>query len=254
MLVSVAAPVAAQTPDQLRTFHDQAAGLIARMAARPLTEGDTFLTFNPEPGGLVHTTRVTAGGVESSLLRGDRMEGTARVDWLQGRVTDFDILWTRADTLRGPKIDSAVAVRGRIVGDSIVVTAPAQRALATPSLPWAVADIGMEELLIPLLRSLQPGSLPQQVAVLRPYHLRWDTVTVTVRDTAGLRVADARHGGDHEIWVLTGSGQLLCVHRVDHPGDRLPLPNSDRYVELQANLATVRAIFAPFPVEQQWPR
>ena len=246
--LALAAPMTAQTPEQLQAFHDRASSLIAQMASRPMTPGDTFLTFSPEPGSLIHSVRVDSGLVESTLLRGDRMEGTARVEWQGARVSRFEVVWTRADTLRGSGVDSAICVRGQVDGDSIRISSPTPRTLAAPSLPWAVADFGMEEQLIPLFRTLPAGVPAQPVALLRPYHVRWDTVTVAVRDSAGLRVA-ATFGRDkaREVWVIDQDGRLLYVRRVDQPGDRLPLPNSERYAEMRRWADTIRALLAPYP-------
>jgi len=242
------ATMAAQTQAQLDSFHDNVVALIGKLATRPLTPGDTFLTFNPQPGGLTHTIRVGQGLVESSLLRADRMMGTARVEWTGGGVSRFEILWTRADTLRGAGVDSAIAVRGYVDGDSIRITLPRAWALALPSIPWAVADFGMEEQLIPLFRSLPSGQAPKPVALLRPYHLRWDTVTVMVRDSAGLRLA-VTLGRDkaREVWITDQDGQLLYVRRMDQPGDRMPLPESGRYAEMRRYAETIRALLVAFP-------
>src|SRR5262249_53583247 len=147
--VAAAPRLGAQTSADLQTFHDQAAALIGQLASRPLTPGDTFLTFSPDPGGLIHTIWVTPALVESSLLRADRMLGTARVEWSASSVRRFQVVWIRADTLRGSKVDSAITVQGEVQGDSIRISRPASHVLAVPKIAWAVADFGMEEQLIP---------------------------------------------------------------------------------------------------------
>jgi hypothetical protein len=247
--LSWAGGLLAQTPEQLQAFHDQATELIVQLASRPLTPGDTLLTFNPEPGGLIHTVRVSPSQVESSLLRADRMMGTAHVEWVGASVGRFAVLWTRADTLRGSEVDSAITVSGQVDGDSIRIATPDVRTMALPTLPWAIADFGMEEQLIPIFRSLPSGQSAQRVAILRPYHLRWDTVTVSVRDSAGLRMA-VTYGSDkaHEVWIIDQDGRLLYVRRVDQAGDRIPLPTSACYEEMLQHIDAIRALLAPFPV------
>ncbi len=251
IIVAWTTTVVGQSPRDRQAFHDRAMRLISQLASRPLTPGDTFLTWNPEPGGLIHTIRVDSGILESSLLRADRMMGTAHVEWFEGRVARFDVRWTRADTLKGSKVDSAISVRGSRDGDSIRITEPDRRTLAVPTGWWAVADFGMEEQLIPILRSMPADKPAQLVAVLRPYHLRWDTISVAVRDSAGLRIAEVL-GRDkaHELYIIDTAGRLLCVWRIDRVGERLPLPESARYEELQQYLPTVRAIVSHFPVER----
>ena len=255
VILSSASRVLAQSPDQLQTFHDQATALIVEMASRPLTPGDTLLTFNPDPGGLIHTVQVSRALITSSLLRADRMMGTSHVEWTGNRVGRFAVLWTRADTLRGAEVDSAVAVRGRLDGDSIRLEAPLTRTLVVPTIPWAVADFGMEEQLIPLFRSLPASQPARTVAILRPYHLRWDTVMVSTRDSAGLRIAVTR-GKDknHEVWFLDQEGRVLYVRRVDQPGDRIPLPLSARYEEMMEHIDAIRALLVAYPVEPPKPK
>ena len=252
LAIGHAATLFAQDPTERKTFHDRATQLIAQMASRPLTPGDTFLTWNPDPGGLIHTVHVDSTIVESSLLRGDRMTGTAHIEWTAGRVAQFTIRWTRSDTLRAG-VDSAIAIRGWRDRDSIRFAEPSHRAFVIPQSGWwAVADFGMEEQLIPLFRQMPAGQPAQPVAILRPYHLRWDTVTVAVRDSAGLRVAEVL-GRDkaHELFFIDRQGRLLCVWRIDTVGERLPLPTSARDVELEQYRGAVRALIAPFPVEHK---
>lgn len=224
--------VRAQTPVDVRQFHDQVVSAIARMAGRPLTPGDTFLTWNPAPGGLVHTVRTSAGGVSSSLLRGDGMIGTAEVRWQGGSPASFDVRWTRPDA-GGKGIDSATTVIGERRGASLRVwTGGATGTLLVPGGPWAVADYGMEEQLIPAVRALPARASGVRITVLRPYHVRWDTVVVSVRDTAELRLAEMT-GRDkaHELMVLGPDGSLLWMDRFDQAGERRPLEGTSRYAE-----------------------
>jgi len=179
----------AQDSTKVRAFHDEMTVLIAQTASRPMTPGDTFLTWYPQPGVLIHTFRIDSGVIEASLLRGDRMLGTAHVEWDASRVIRFNVLWTRADTLHA-NVDSAISVVGWVDTDSIRITTPSNRALPVPTIPWGVADFGMEEQLIPVWRALSSGQPARAIAVLRPYHLKFDTVSVSVRDTAGLRVVE----------------------------------------------------------------
>lgn len=239
--------VLAQTPVELRQFHDQAVSAIAQMAGRPLTPGDTFLTWNPSPGGLVHTVRVTPTGVSSTLLRGDGMIGTAETQWRAGAVAGFEVRWTRQDA-GGKGIDSATTVSGvRQAGTLRVRTAGGVRSFAVPAGPWAVADYGMEEQLIPAVRALPARAASARLAVLRPYHVRWDTVVVSVRDTAGLRLAEVM-GSDkaHELMVIAPDGSLLWIFRFDQAGERRPLEGSARYSEFMARRGLLTNLTAAY--------
>jgi hypothetical protein len=158
------------------------------------------------------------------------------------------VVWTRSDTLHGSKGDSAIVVRGQVRNDSILLSAPSPTVLSVPTIPWAVADFGMEEQLIPLFRSMAVVSQAQPVALLRPYHIRWDTISVLVRDNGGLRMA-VTLGRDRarEAWIIDENGRLLYVRRVDQQGDRIPLPTSDAYNEMRERSATIRALLQPYP-------
>jgi hypothetical protein len=250
ILVLLRQPVglAAQSPSELRAFHDQAVAAIRQMASRSLTPGDTFLTWNPKPGGLIYTVRVDSAVVESSLLRGDGMMGTARVEWKDRKVARFAVRWTRADTLHSG-VDSAISVEGRLDADSLRISVPRTGAWAVPRGPWAVFDMGMEEQLIPVVRTMSPGDT-QAVAVFRPYHLRWDTLTVSVRDSSGIRLGDIL-GTDktHELYFIDEDGRLLWGWRLNVTHERRPLETSVRYYELIQRLPVIRGMLARYETE-----
>jgi hypothetical protein len=107
--------------------------------------------------------------------------------------------------------------------------------------------MGMEEQLIPMLRALPAGRDSQPLLVLRPYHLRWDTLWVTVRDSATLRGAEVQ-GSDKsdEVLFLDSDGHLLWIWRFDHAGERRPLETSDRYAELLTYLPVIRGLLPKF--------
>jgi hypothetical protein len=221
----------AQTPEQLREVHERVTMLIREMASRPLTPGDTFLTWNPDPGGLIHTVAVDAGGVRSSLLRGDGMIGTADVRWTHGHPVRFDVRWTRRDSATARSTPDR-AIQGVLVGNELRVTGRKPETVRVPDGRWAVMDFGMEEELIPLIQSLEPSGAPQILPVYRPWHGRWDSLTVTARDTAGLRFVEVL-GTDkaHQLMAVTSQNQLLWILRLDQPAERRPLEGSARYEE-----------------------
>jgi hypothetical protein len=166
----------AQSPTEVSDFHDRVAQLMQEISSRPLTPGDTFLTWNPRPGGLFHTVRVTDTTVAASLLRGDGMIGTMAVRLTRSRPRSFDVVWTMRDSVTGKTLPDRES-HGVVVGDSLRISGTKPQVTAIPSGMWAVADFGMEESLIPLLRGLPSGG-SRRVAVFRPWHARWDTITV----------------------------------------------------------------------------
>ena len=242
-ILCLSEPVAAQVTIDPQQFHDRAVAFIARMAGRPLTPGDTFFTWNPDPGGMIHTVQVSASAVSSSLLRGgDGMIGTARVDWTNGIVQTFEIRWTRPDP-GGKGLDSAIFVAGERTGEHLQLRTGGGRAVPIPGGRWAVADYGMEEQLIPLIRALPRQAARTTVSVFRPYHLKWDTVFVSIRDTLGLRLAEiTRTENAHELMVIDAEGALLWIFRFDQPGERRPLEGTNRYLEYARMRPTLDAL------------
>lgn len=232
---------AQMSAQDIEAFHDRATTAIRSMANRPLTPGDTFLTWNPTPGGLIHTVAVGDTEVVSSLLRGDGMIGTEVVAWRGEHPVRFSAVWTVRDSASGmPRPD--VDAKGQLRGDTLLVTGSHPGRYATPSGRWGVADFGMEEQLIPLIRQLRPPTGPVPVEVFRPWHGRWDLVRLSVRDTAGYRVADLRDSTSHETIVLLASGNLLWMWRHDQTDERRPLEGSARYRDYEVALPLLRSL------------
>jgi hypothetical protein len=232
----------AQTPGEVREFHDSATSLIHRMSSRALTPGDTFFTWNPRPGGLIHTVASDQAGTRSSLLRGDGMIGTANIHWQGSHPSEFEVEWTKRDSISGKPIKD-IESHGHAVGDTLHVSGTKPLNTPLPKGFWAVADFGMEEALIPLTAMLPSTGVSQRVAVFRPWHGRWDTISVAVHDTAGFRLADLwSDQKTHELMVVTARGELLWIGRFDQPGERRPLEGSARYQEYLSNRPLLIAI------------
>jgi len=204
------------------------------MASRPLTAGDTFLTWNPDPGGLIHTVMIDSARASSSLLRGDGMIGTAEARWSGKQISDFETRWTTRDSISGRSVVQRQS-HGEKRGDSLFVTGTAPGVFAVPAGFWAVADFGMEEQLIPLIRAVSVNAGRQSISVFRPWHNRWDTVSVAVRDTIDVRTAELIGVNKfHETMVFTVRGNLLCIFRYDQISERRPLEGTVRYREYVA--------------------
>jgi len=241
----------AQSPTEVSEFHDRVVELIQEVSSRPLTPGDTFLTWNPKPGGLIHTIRVTDTTAAATLLRGDGMIGTAAVRLVRNRPASFDVVWTTRDSATGKALPDRES-HGVVVGDSMRISGTKPQVTSIPPGRWAIADFGMEELLIPLLRDLPIGG-PHRVAVFRPWHGRWDSISVQVRDTAGVRFVDERQGialGDakqtHEVVILNAQGDLLAIVRFDQADERRPLEGSARWAEYRKTVPSLVPIIRQF--------
>lgn len=221
----------AQSRAELTTFHDRAVAAIRELSTRPLTPGDTFFTwYSGRPGGLIHTVARTDTTMASSLLRGDGMIGTAEARWRDGHLTSFNVKWTTQDSTTHAQ-EVALVAHGIVVGDSLRITGTHPATLPLPQDRWVVADFGMEEQLIPVELAL-PARRTVLVHVYRPWHSRWDSVKVTMRDTASLHVAElVGSDGYHSIMVLDSVGALLMIGRFDEQSERHPLETTSRYEE-----------------------
>lgn len=242
---TLSASARAQTPPDFRQFHDRATAVIKQMATRPLTPGDTFLTWNPQPGGLIHTSHVGRDSTQLSLLRGDGMIGTATMEWRDNRPFSFSVQWTTRDsTTKTAKLD--VTVHGSRRGDSLRVEGTRPATYAIPRGPWTVADFGMEDALIPLGKTLSQ-SVHQTVSVFRPWHGRWDRVTVSVHDTLGLRLIEVwSDTATHEV-LFVKADRLLAIVRYDQPDERRPLEASalhSEYIALRSQLTALARLYA----------
>ena len=230
ILAGSPATLAAQvSAEAIRQFHQQATALIATMASRPLTPGDTMLTWNPRPGGLIHTVRLASDRAQTSLLRGDGMIGTTETTWKDGHLRTFHAEWTTRDSVTKRAIPD-VNADGAVVGNDLVVRGTKPGRYRLPTTLWGVADFGMEDQLIPLLWKVRNDSTVH-VAVYRPWHGRWDTVTAVLRDTLAYRIVEWREGSKtHETTVVERNDMsVLWAWRHDQVDERRPLEGTRLY-------------------------
>ena len=223
---------------RIAAFRTRVAGFIKSEAARALPVGDTLLTWHDGHPVLFHTASRDTGGVQAGMLRADRMLGIADVRWSGTVPTSFHVSWL---TPRSNSLDS-VDIRGHVANNSLTISKPGriESVIQLPNIPWAVADYGMEQLLLPLFAG-EPPREPYPVAVLRPYGLKWDTLIVTRQgDVPGqswtvVTWTDAQH----EQWrmAILDRRHLLWLRRSAHPNDEtLPLDGTS----LGATFANLR--------------
>jgi hypothetical protein len=225
--VRLSAQAAAMGPQEV---HDRIVAVIRRSATRSVAAGDTFVTWSPRPV-LYSTVRRIQDRVESSLIRADGMVGSADATWQQGVQTSVQIRWTKG-------AEEPLTLRARIEGGQILLSGSRDTAMVIPSLPWAIADYGMEDQLLPLIDMVANRKEPQAVLVYRPYPNRWDSLTVAVEAIPGGRRATlVESEGERWTWVISDSGALVQILRSRHPDvERRPLETTARmadYVRLR---------------------
>jgi hypothetical protein len=197
--------------------HDRIVSVMRRNATRSVAAGDTFVTWSPRPV-LCSTVHRTRDRVESSLIRADGMVGSADATWQRGRQSAVRIRWTQG-------VAEDLALTAQVAGGQLRLAGVRDTAMAIPSLPWAIADYGMEDQLLPLIDQLADGKEPQTIAVYRPYPNHWDTLAVTVEARRGARVATLVDGdGERWTWVISEAGALVQMLRSKYPDvERRPL-------------------------------
>lgn len=223
----------------LDSLHNTAVRLIRDVGGSKLPPGDTLLVWNPDPGGLFQTVQVRDSSVVSSLLRHDGLLGTSSVSWSNGFPSSFRIQWSNLTA----RSDTGRLIAGRRRGRMIELEGG--RTLRVPTGEWLIMDFGMEEQAIGLaLHSARTGTR-QLVSVLRPWHMRWDTLTILVRDTLDLRILDlADASGYRELVFITAQNRLLWSKRLDDDAERRPLEGSSLYAEFRRQYDVLRTVAA----------
>lgn len=224
---------AAQTPGA--ELHARVTQAMAELAAgRMLPRGDTLLSWSPQPS-LFHIIGGNADSLRSALLRWDQLLGVTESRWAGGAPLHFETRWTRGDS-------TLVAIAGRREGSALRITGSRDTLIPLPELPWAVADYGMDEHLVPLIGTFTAAGGPRTIAVLRPYLMKWDTVLVTVEQRAGVRVATTVGGKARQTLVIPADRRLIWAKRSDLVSELRPLEGSARHAEylgLRAELGSL---------------
>jgi hypothetical protein len=202
--------------------HDRIVAVIARNAIRPLPPGDTFVTWSPGPV-LYSTVQRTDTSVWSSLVRNDAMQGTALAKWRDGVQHAVHVLWTRRDS-------TLLEIAIQVTAQGITLSGRRDSVMPQPSIPWAVADYGMEDQLLPLVTASTFSTTPQRVLAFRPYTQKWDTLSVTVARPEGATVVTVTApDGEHFFWLVSPDGALIRITRDRHlDSERRPLEKTWR--------------------------
>ena len=217
--------VGAQAPtDRPQYVHNRVVEFIKQSANRSIAVGDTFVGWWPNPV-LYNTVRRTSDTVESSLVRFDTTVGTATAVWKNGRQVQVNVSWTHGDS-------TSLRLQVTTSGGVIRFNGTLDSSFSAPNGPWAVADYGMDDQLVPLILGL-PSGVSQQITVFRPFPRKWDVMTVSVRRTNDAIFADLVNGpGDIDHWIITFDGALVRVTRDKYPNlERRPLEQTSRMAD-----------------------
>ena len=213
---------AQMTPQEM---HDRIVAVYSPRAHRPLPAGDTLVSWYGNPV-LFHTVRRGNGEVATGMLRADSLLGTALVTWRHDRPASGDVRWTHGDSIE-------VDVRLVVDGDTLPVSGREPRGWLLPKIPWAIADYGMEDLAVPLLKSLDfRGAAAVTIAAYRPYGAKWDTLQVT-ENSVGDGVLYQLRGSDskRDWWLVSRDGALVRLTREGQEFERRPLEQTALFNE-----------------------
>jgi hypothetical protein len=252
LLIGVAilsAPASAQNDAAaIVAFHTRVTSYMKEIGIRPLPPGDTLISWHAGGPVLFHTALRDSDHVTAGMLRNDRMIGLADVRWNGGSPRSFHATWL---TPKSGTLDSA-DIRGLRRDNSLVITRAGAKdtTITLPSLPWAVADYGMEELLFPAFDSVG-GHLPYRLAVLRPYGLKWDTLVVTARTQVtgrGWDVVTWSESGEEWRLAIADSRHFLWLRRSRFPDDdKRPLEGSALGATFARSLPDLKPATVPTP-------
>ena len=213
--------LAAQNPQDL---HDRIAALFSSRARRPLPAGDTLVSWYGNPV-LFHTVRRGGSEIDMGMVRLDRLVGTAFVAWKNARPSVGEVRWTEGDSI-------VVDVRLAVDRDTLRVSGNQPHSWRLPTMPWAIADYGMEDLTLPLLESLDLQRGPVTIAAYRPYGAKWDTLQVTKRAVGDGVLYELRgSGGKRDWWLVSASGSLVQLRREGQDFERRPLEQTTLFEE-----------------------
>ena len=227
---------------------------LARLLARALPGRDTTFTFGTRDGKVtgvifVQTERFDSARVESGIARAYGMVGTVQATYDRGRPRSYEATWT--DSAARP-VNHRLTVQGdRLVihEDLALDTLPkpaTDTTIAVPSGPWMIAEYAMDELLVPIARTLPHDTLLHRVMIFRPTPRHWDTVRVRVRalaetPNAALVLSEFSGTENPTVMIIAPDGTLLYLEdRRDEGWRRVPTRNSHRYAELQAILEALK--------------
>ncbi len=197
-------------------LHDRIVAVMARRIVLP-PGTDTFVSWEGRGPVLYHTVTRWSDSIRVGLQRNDSLFGTATVRFANGGVGTASVRWIDRGVLQ-------CAVEIEVAGDTVLVRDSVRRAFVRPTGVWTVADFGMDDLLVAALQSL-PSGASQMVHVLRPYGLKWDSLTVRVSGQNGARIIEVVSAPDDTSrFVVADDGTLVQELRSKYPAnERRPL-------------------------------
>ncbi len=212
---AVVNPVAAQ---QLapRELHDRIVEAMVS-TSRLASAADTFVSWTERGPVLYHLVTRSTDSIVVGMQRNDPLVGVATVRFVERRIRSASVQWSeRGETQRSVTVE--------VDGETVVVTDTARRVFPRPTGVWAIADYGMDDLLVEVLRSLETDR-EYPVSVFRPYGGRWDSLVVRLSHRkGGLEIQVVAAPDDTSRFIVADDGTLVQELRSKYPtNERRPL-------------------------------
>ena len=207
-------------------FHERVSALLAAPSAVAMPSGDTLLTWRADGPILFHTAAYSGDTVRAGMRRNDPLAGAAEVIWSGGSPTSFRVSWSG----QGPPFQ----LNGSVSEERLRLTGARDTTVVLPDVPWAVADFGMDDLLLPLLKVI-PSGVPTRIAVFRPYAATWETLSaeVAVRSRFKVLTLTDNKGARTALAADEGANSFVWVRSADASGERRPLEGTARFADFE---------------------
>ena len=202
------------------SVHDRIAEYFRMVPAGVLPSGDTLVTWRADGPILYHTAQRSGPRVSAGMFRNDALIGAAEVTWSSTAPTSFGVRWLGSSPLQ---------LQGRVEGADIVISGSRTSRTPVPAMPWAIAEFGLDDLLLPLLDRLTKE--PQRVAVFRPFAGKWDTLTAAASAREGFSVLTVTDAKGKQTWCATDARRQSClwIQESTSAVERRPLEGTDAF-------------------------
>jgi hypothetical protein len=190
------------------------------VAPTTLPPGDTSVTWTQGPI-LYHTSNRMGNEVTAGLLRNDKMSGNERIIWDRQRPTSFVVTWIQPG-------EPSFHLSATVVENFLRITGSRDTTIRLPSSNWAVADYGMDDLLLPAFEHFSADTTA--ISVLRPYTLKWDKLLATISRTPDYAIVTLIEPDGAKQWIVVkGNDHILWVRRSDQAMERRPLEGTHEF-------------------------
>lgn len=205
---------------QAATIHDRIAEYFRIVPQGVLPSGDTLVTWRADGPILYHTAQRSGTTVRAGMFRNDALIGAAEVAWAANGPASFSVRWLG---------NSPLQLQGRVENGQLSLSGARDSRITVPTGAWAIAEFGMDDLMLPLIDQLSVN--PQPIAVFRPFAGKWDTVTASVSVRGEFRVMQLVDSKGKRTWCATDARRQSClwIQESTSATERRPLEGTETF-------------------------